>query len=236
MIRWLKNKYRFYNLQELIQNPFLWIYAAYLTIRYVDTYSKFPAIKFNKFVKVLIQKSKGSNLVIKDRLLFQPFFRGYGMPTIISLGSHSNMFIERDFTFGDGIRISLNNNSTLLLKGKQNESGSGITGNSVILVMKYVEIGLDCIVAWDTFITDCDWHGIDGKYPIAETVVGDHVWIGVGVKVLKGVSIGKNSIITANTVLVSGSYSDSSMISGNPGKVIKTDVALWQRDMNFSVN
>lgn len=56
--------------------------------------------------------------------------------------------------------------------------------------------------------------------PSAPIIIEDDVWIGFGVTILKGVKIGKGSIIGANTV-VTHDISEYSMVVGNPAKVIK---------------
>ena len=53
-----------------------------------------------------------------------------------------------------------------------------------------------------------------------EVIIEDNVWIGEGVCVLPGVTIGKNSIVGANAV-VTKSFPPNSIIAGIPGKLIR---------------
>ena len=73
----------------------------------------------------------------------------------------------------------------------------------------------------NTLITDSDWHGDDprtgGDKPV---VIADNVWLGYGVKVLKGVHIGENSLIGACSV-VTRDIPANVVAAGNPCKVIK---------------
>ena len=50
---------------------------------------------------------------------------------------------------------------------------------------------------------------------MGEVIIGNNVWLGSNVKVLKGVSIGDNSIISAGSVVT------KSVPGGIPAKVIK---------------
>lgn len=215
---------------SFLRNPFLWIYAAYLTIRYVDNSKSFPAIEFINFVQVKIVKKRGSILRIEKKLIFDGFL-SRSNKTIIFLLENALLHLEGEFTLGDGISILVSDNATLKIKGKKNESASGVTANSKIMVNKFVEIGHDALIAWDTFITDCDWHSIQGKNPNNPTIIGDHVWIGVGAKILKGANIGNDSIVTTNSVVVNGVYSNQVMLGGNPAKILKIDIPSWNRDM-----
>jgi acetyltransferase-like isoleucine patch superfamily enzyme len=194
----------------------------------------FPPVKLNGYVGVKIKKGNNSVITVKNRLIFEPFIYKSG-ETVIALANNAKLLIENDFVLGDGIRILVEENATLLIKGKDLESGSGITSNSVIMVKNYLEIGKDCLLAWDLFLTDCDWHGIEKKVPNADTIIGDHVWIGVGAKVLKGTRIGSDSIVTSNSVVLQGTYEPGSMVSGNPAKVVKANIPKWTRDMYTKV-
>lgn len=63
------------------------------------------------------------------------------------------------------------------------------------------------------------WVHSDSK-PI---VIGENVWVGEYARILKGVTIGENSIVAANTV-VTKDVPPNSIVAGNPGKVVKTDI------------
>lgn len=218
------------NFKIFLVSPLNWFYAAYLTLRFVDEWIVFPAFQFNGSVRIKVQKGKNSKLVIKNRLLLEQWLRGDGCISII-LGEDSKCNIENDFILGQGVKIYLSPKAQLILMGKNDESGSGITANSVLMVNDYVEIGKDCIIAWDTFITDCDWHGIEGKNSTKKTIIKDHTWIGVGAKILKGAVINKNSIVTSLSVVLEGEYPERVLLSGAPAKVLRTNISNWHREM-----
>ncbi|PHR34163.1 MAG: hypothetical protein COA38_04320 [Fluviicola sp.] len=207
-----------------------WWYSAYLTMKHVDEFSVFPAIQFNGRFKVHIDKKKDAKLIVKDRLIFECWTHKKNC-TVITLKQNSQITVFSRYTLGDGIKIYLSESAKLTLKGRKEESGAGITGNSTILVNQSLEIGYDCIIAWDTFITDCDWHSIIGKNHTYPTIIHDKVWIGVGAKVLKGVELGKNSIVTANSVVTRGNYPERVMLTGLPAKVVKENIPFWKREM-----
>jgi acetyltransferase-like isoleucine patch superfamily enzyme len=52
--------------------------------------------------------------------------------------------------------------------------------------------------------------------------IGDNVWIGANVTILKGVVIGNNCIVATGAVVTRGEFPDNSIIAGNPAKVIKS--------------
>ncbi len=207
-----------------------WLYSCYLTFRYIDEFEVFPAIQFNGRFKVFIEKSKTAKFIVKDRLILDRWTNKKGTITF-TLKDNANIVVYSRFILGDGIKVFVNNDAQLILKGRKHESGAGITANSTIMVNRSLEIGYDCIIAWDTFITDCDWHSIIGKEHTYPTIIHDKVWIGVGVKILKGVEISENSIVTSNSVVTMGKYPESSMLTGIPAKVVKENIPLWRREM-----
>ncbi|MCH2223367.1 MAG: hypothetical protein MK066_01265 [Crocinitomicaceae bacterium] len=207
-----------------------WCRSTYLTFRYVDDFSIFPAIQFRGRFNIKISKEKGAQFIINDRLILERWTHRKAT-TVIELKKNSKINIENQFILGDGIKIYLNDDALLELKGRKHESGSGITGNSTILVKNSLLIGYDCIIAWDTFLTDCDWHTIFGKTHTESTIIGDKVWLGVGVKVLKGVTLGNGCIVTSNSVVTKGNYAEKSMLTGLPAKVVKENIANWTRDL-----
>ena len=73
----------------------------------------------------------------------------------------------------------------------------------------------------NTLITDSDWHSDDPRTGSDKPVhICDNVWLGYGVKVLKGVHIGENSLIGACSV-VTRDIPANVIAAGNPCKVIR---------------
>lgn len=96
----------------------------------------------------------------------------------------------------------------------------GFSG-TIIGCAKYIRLGDNVRCGANTMITDTDWHTDDirtGKDK--EIIIEDNVWLGYGVKVLKGVHIGKNSLIGACSI-VTRDIPANVIAAGNPCKIIK---------------
>lgn len=113
-----------------------------------------------------------------------------------------------------------------------------ISYNCHIGAINYVKIGNNVLLASNVYITDHD-HG-NTTYedlilpPVSRDVVSrgpviieDNVWIGEGVVILAGVTVGHNSVIAANAV-VTKSVPPFSVAAGVPAIVIKN----VQNDIN----
>jgi acetyltransferase-like isoleucine patch superfamily enzyme len=62
----------------------------------------------------------------------------------------------------------------------------------------------------------------DFDFSIEPITIGDDVWIGAGVTILKGARIGDGSIVAAGAVVTRGEYPPRSVLAGNPARVVKT--------------
>lgn len=101
--------------------------------------------------------------------------------------------------------------------------GVNINGFAKILVRDRVSIGAHCTISWNTQILDNDFHPIviDGvTQPMsAPVVLEDHVWIGTGAIVLKGVTIGEGAVVAAGAV-VTKDVPAKAIVAGSPAKVV----------------
>lgn len=93
-----------------------------------------------------------------------------------------------------------------------------------ISVKRSVKIGQNVRIGPYTLIMDSDFHDVyerekEGKKGPIE--ISDHVWIASKVIILKGVKIGKGSMIAAGSV-VTKDVPSYSLAAGVPAKVIKT--------------
>lgn len=87
-----------------------------------------------------------------------------------------------------------------------------------------ITIGNSCMIASGAYLTDSDWHDIyDRSVPVGKSApitLEENVWIGDSVIVCKGVTIGKNSIIGAGSIVVSDIPANV-IAAGNPAKVVR---------------
>jgi bifunctional N-acetylglucosamine-1-phosphate-uridyltransferase/glucosamine-1-phosphate-acetyltransferase GlmU-like protein len=102
---------------------------------------------------------------------------------------------------------------------------SGLSG-TVIGVLDSVTLGPGVLCGANTFITDFDWHAVNpltrrtespGPKPV---VIGANVWLGLDCIVLKGVTIGDNSVVGAGSV-VTRDIPPNVIAAGNPCAVIR---------------
>lgn len=96
----------------------------------------------------------------------------------------------------------------------------GFSG-TVIGCAKHIKLGNNVRCGANTMITDSDWHFNDPRTGEDKPVIIDNnVWLGYGVKVLKGVHIGENSLIGAGSI-VTKDIPANVIAAGNPCKIIK---------------
>ncbi|NMH88331.1 acyltransferase [Flavivirga algicola] len=181
------------------------------------------------FLKFSLRKRKTSQLFIKGTLRITSHIGG-NSKTVISLGNNSILKINNDFSIGNGVRVMLNANSTLIIGGKNKESDSGITCDTLIMVNKKISIGEDFICAWGNFISDSDWHSIEGQNHQKDVIIGSHTWIANNCNILKGTVIGNNTIVASNTKIVNKTFPNDVLIAGIPPKIIKQEIN-WSRDI-----
>jgi acetyltransferase-like isoleucine patch superfamily enzyme len=81
----------------------------------------------------------------------------------------------------------------------------------------------NCMLASQVYLTDADWHGVYDRASTGSTkpiLLHENVWVGDSAIVCKGVTIGKNSIIGAGSVVVSDIPANV-IAAGNPAQVVK---------------
>jgi acetyltransferase-like isoleucine patch superfamily enzyme len=109
------------------------------------------------------------------------------------------------------------------------EDDVSLNGTSVVSRSKRILIGSGTIIAPNVVIMDSDFHGIwppenrvlnpnfDGDRDIS---IGRNVWIGTQAIILKGVTIGDNSVIAAGSVVTS-EIPANVLAAGVPAKFVR---------------
>ena len=184
-----------------VYNTVRWFWQKYgpsaLFLRYIVT--KFYTLKFDKV---------GAHLIIEGSILALPQISNYGFIYAghnLTLLSYSGSLVSINCAKQDAAIVFGNN---VLLNG------------CLIAAVKRIEIGDSTIIGPKTSILDTNGHGIDdAPTKVAPIKIGSHVWIGQGVIILKGVTIGDNSIIGAGSV-VTKDVDSNTIVAGNPAKKI----------------
>lgn len=102
-----------------------------------------------------------------------------------------------------------------------------LSNNVAVVAMESITIGRACLIGDQTQIFDCDFHEIDperrhqGHGITQPVVIEDNVWLGSRVLVLKGVTIGKNSVIAAGSV-VTRSIEANVVAAGVPARPLRS--------------
>lgn len=179
------------------------------------------SIRFYKKSKVEIN---GSSIVINNgNLNFNtPLQKKNGAHSYLTMCKLSRLIIQNQFTIHTGADIYIG-------EGAELELGGGYIMNSAyIRCLKRIKIGEGVAIAKDVIILDSDRHDIlyDGYVQTKEISIGNHVWIGARVTILKGVKIGDGAIVAAGSV-VSKDVPGKTLVGGVPAKVIKENVT-WK--------
>ena len=101
---------------------------------------------------------------------------------------------------------------------------SGASGVTIAAADK-IQIGNNVIIGANCNIIDNDFHNtnpsrrVENDFAARPIIIEDDVFIGFNCFILKGVTIGRNSVIGANSVVISNIPSDS-IAMGNPCKVV----------------
>lgn len=146
-----------------------------------------------------------------------------------SRGKGTLLIGERNvFGYGPAPRLG---SGEILLQPRLEESqlrigkNNAFSNNISIIALLSIDIGNDCLIGNCVQIFDSDFHGIsiqdrrkqgDSK-PVT---IGSNVWLGANVIVLKGVTIGDNSVVGAMS-LVTRDVPANCIVSGNPARIVR---------------
>ena len=122
---------------------------------------------------------------------------------------------------GDGTKIRCHEGAVEI--GQKTVMGQECT----ISAYQRVRIGEECVIADRAMFIDFDHGVVEVERPIRsqgiykrDVEVGNNVWIGYGACILRGVSVGDNSVIGTNSV-VTKDVPANSVVGGIPARIIR---------------
>jgi acetyltransferase-like isoleucine patch superfamily enzyme len=139
----------------------------------------------------------------------------------LEIGRKATLHVGRWAWIGHGSKIRVHEGEVRI--GAKTVMGQDCT----ISAFQHVSIGRECILADRVMLIDFD-HGVtEVERPIRvqgiykrDVRVGHNVWIGYGACVLRGVSVGDNSIIGTSSV-VTREVAENAVVAGAPARVIR---------------
>lgn len=155
----------------------------------------------------------------------QVSYRGFRHrpPSQFSIGEGS-IFLGQIFSDRDGSVVVVGKNT--------------FVGTSKLVCAQRIEIGDDVLISWGCTIVDHDSHSTlwsERKQDVKNTfegrkdwslvnirpvIIGNRVWIGFDVSILRGVHIGEGAVIGACSV-VTKDVAPYSVVAGNPARFIR---------------
>lgn len=220
------------------ENPF---YAfLYKTGKFIISFN-IPSIKFihlplyyfDYFIKITVRwiiSVCWSTPLLKARC--EKVGKSLSLPngTPLIIGSHLKIILGDNVTIRRStIGASKIFDEPVLKIGNNSTIGYG----TVISVAKEVIIGDNCMIAPNCIIMDSDDHPINpqkrllkegiNKEDVLPVRIGNNVWIGSYCAILKGVTIGDNSIIATHSV-VTRDVMPNCIYAGHPGRPKLMDI------------
>lgn len=149
-------------------------------------------------------------------------------PRAVVIGDHVSCYAGSSFSIGENGSCTVGDFT--LLNG------------ALIMAQERIEIGSHCLISWQVGIADSDFHPLGASdrrrdaaalapylqdrpsrpsIRPAAVVICDNVWIGMNATILKGVTIGENSVVAAGAVVVK-SVLPNTVVAGNPAIVVRT--------------
>jgi acetyltransferase-like isoleucine patch superfamily enzyme len=148
-------------------------------------------------------------------------------PRALVLGNHVSCYGGCSFAIG--------------LNGSCTVGDFTLLNGALVMAEERIEIGSHCLISWNVGIADSDFHPLAPAQRIIDAhalapfykdrpprpelrtipvIISDNVWIGMNAIILKGVTIGENSVVAAGAV-VTKSVPANVVVAGNPAVVTK---------------
>ena len=147
--------------------------------------------------------------------------------SLIRISGNNNLVVLREKSYVSGAELWVENNNCELIIGERTfvghhshlactEDGSKLQVGCDGMISSYVQVR----TGDSHSIIDIDGNRINKAKSV---LIGDHCWLGEGSKVLKGVTLEGNDIVSTGAI-VTKSFGPNALIGGVPATTIKENV------------
>lgn len=214
-----------------------------IRIKFLGLNFSFRIKKIAFFTNKVYQIKNG----VKHRIYSNPkgvcfIFKGNNAEVNIAVGNYKNCFfylennskaiIHEPHKWGaNGLKLHIGDDCEVQIQEGFNSVNAKIIA---IDCATKVKIGKNCMFAENVLIRTHDGHVIYSLKDLKafnepkDIIIGNDVWLGSDVTVLKGVSIANNTVVGTKSLVSSSSNKENVIIAGCPAKIIKENIG-WNR-------
>jgi acetyltransferase-like isoleucine patch superfamily enzyme/coenzyme F420-reducing hydrogenase beta subunit len=146
------------------------------------------------------------------------------LETRLLIESGATLEVNSQFEFGYGSEVDILKGGKLVIKSGNQNGGSNI--NTTIICAEKIEIGCHVMIGRNVTLRDNNgrhYMSQQGYKTNRPVIIGDHVWLCEGCTIMPGVKIGDGAIVGAHSLVLTN-VPPFSLVSGNPAKVIQTNI------------
>lgn len=179
---------------------------------------------FCKRTKIINSGSENILVIGKASRIINCTFHFFGDGNVVDIANDC-MLKDLDLWISDGGKVQIGHNKYFI-------------GQIHIACIegKTVSIGERCLFSTEITIRTGDSHSIlnekgsrinQGK----DIYVGNHVWVGQKVIILKGANIGDESVVGTQALVTGKNFPHNTIIAGSPAKIIKENISWDHRTL-----
>lgn len=178
--------------------------------------------------RCLVKNKCGNIIIIEENVhLKNCVFEFRGNNNIITIKENAILTNVEFYLESDENEILIDSSTTMAGSHRGTVHLAAMEGKKII-------IGADCMFADDISVRTSDSHSIIDNNGIRinmadDVVIGNHVWVGTGVLILKGTIVPDNCIVGAKTLISKKYVGTNSIIAGIPGRYVHKGEVNWSR-------
>ena len=172
--------------------------------------------KIISFIRLIIVKIRFKNKLILSKYAYKSMIESCNNITIMN----GTIVVKGPLYMKNGATLGVNMNGKIII-GNQ----CFFNRNSICSSLGLITIGNNCSIGPNVCIYDHD-HDFDkngkknNEFKIGKVEIGNNVWIGAGVIILRNTKIGDNSVIGAGSV-IKGDIPSGSLVTNNREIIIR---------------